>query len=74
MTAALLMQKTSCRVLDANATKSKLRHGQSTLGCVGWAFGGSMAVVWGTSAVKRQWGRKRRGHCGCSYVAVRLAC
>jgi len=72
MTAALLMQKTLHRVPDADAMKS-FGHGQSTLRCVGWAFGGSVAVVWGTSAIKRQWGRKRRGHHGHSCVAVRLA-
>ena len=73
-TAAMPMQKASCRVPDADAAKSldmvRVHLDMCRMGI--WGRLGSMAVVWGTGVVKRLCGRNRRPRRGCSHVAVRL--
>ena len=73
-TAAVPMQKASRRVLDADAVKSSdmVRVHLDVCRVGIWGRLGSMAVVWGTSVVKRPCGRNRRPHHGYSHVAVRL--
>ena len=73
-TAAVPMQKASCRVLDADAAKSSdMVRAHSGVCRVGiWGRLGSVVVVWGTGVVKRPCGRNRRPHRGHSYVAMRL--
>jgi len=73
-TAAVPMQKALCRVPDADAAKSSdMVRAHSDVCRVGiWGRLGSVAVVWGTSVVKRLCGRNRRPRRGHSHVAVRL--